>query len=41
LKPTATVTDSFPINWTGFYALGTTIATYDIRYRYNNGPWQL
>jgi len=43
LKPTAPVTDRFPVNWIGLTPPGTTITQYTIYYRYNNEPmkeWQ-
>jgi hypothetical protein len=41
LKPTAPVTTSFTVKWTGFNAPGTTITAYDIWYRYEEGSWTL
>jgi hypothetical protein len=41
LKPTAPITDSFPVRWTGFFAPGTSIVRYDIYYQFNSGPWRL
>lgn len=39
LKPTAPVTDSFIVNWTGYAAAGTEIVSFQILYQYNSGPW--
>lgn len=41
LKPTAPVTTSFTVHWTGFAAPEAPIATYELYYQYNGGPWQL
>lgn len=40
LKPTDPITDSFVVEWAGFHTVGTTISAYQVRYRFNNGPWQ-
>jgi hypothetical protein len=41
LKPTAPVTTSFTVNWTGTAAAGTTIASYEIFFQFNGGQWRL
>lgn len=41
LKPTAAVTTSFPVNWVGFDTPEAPIATVEIYYQHNHGPWQL
>lgn len=40
LKPTATVTDSFPAAWAVYFAPGTTIASFTVYYNYNSQGWQ-
>lgn len=39
LRHTDLVTTSFPVAWTGFAAPGTTIVSYEVRVRFNRGPW--
>ena len=39
LKPTATITDSFIVNWSGYAASGTEIVSFRIMYQYQYGPW--
>jgi hypothetical protein len=39
LKPSAPVTTSFGVNWTGTAAVDRPIVSYDIFYQFNNGPW--
>lgn len=41
LKPTATITDSFQVSWTSYFAPGLSISTYDVYVQYNGGTWQL
>ncbi|RIK44492.1 MAG: hypothetical protein DCC55_02175 [Chloroflexi bacterium] len=41
LKPTAAVTTSFTVNWVGFDTPEAPIATFEIYYQHNQGPWQL
>jgi hypothetical protein len=41
LRHTDPVTDSFTVEWTGFTAPGTTISLYEVKFRFNNGPWTL
>jgi len=41
LKPTAPITTSFVLNWTGVASIGVPITAYDIYYQYNGGAWQL
>lgn len=40
LRHTDAVTDSFEVEWTGLTAPGTSIVAYEVRYRFNQGPWQ-
>lgn len=40
VKPTDPITDSFVVEWAGFHTGGTTISAYNVRYRFNKGPWQ-
>ena len=44
IKPTSPVTNVIPVNWSAFYAPGTTITEYELRYRFtpmggNTGAW--
>lgn len=39
LKPTAPVTDSFTVHWTGYAVDGATITEYRLYYSYNNAAW--
>jgi len=39
LKPTAPITDSFTVHWTGYAVDGATINEYRIFYNYNNAGW--
>lgn len=41
LKPTAPITTSFAVNWVGFDRPEAPIATVEIYYQHNQGPWQL
>jgi hypothetical protein len=41
LKPTAPITNSFTVRWTGVTPPGTTIAAFEIFYRFNGGAWQI
>ncbi len=38
LKPTASITDRFTVNWIGLTPPGTTITQFTIYYQYNDGP---
>jgi len=38
-SPYITDQTSFNVSWIGYHAPGVTIVTYDVRYRFNNGPW--
>jgi hypothetical protein len=40
LRHTDPVTDSFTVEWAGITAPGTSIAAYEVRYRFNEGTWQ-
>ncbi len=41
MKHTDPITSSFMVEWAGFTAPATTIAVYEVRYRFDNGPWQV
>jgi hypothetical protein len=40
LRHTDPVTDSFTVEWVGYTAPGTSITAYEVRYRFDNGPWE-
>jgi hypothetical protein len=40
LRHTDPVTDSFEVQWAGFTAPGTTVVSYEVRYKFNDGAWQ-
>lgn len=39
-NPPIVLQNTFNVSWTGTAAPGATIASYDVQFRYNNGPWQ-
>ena len=39
-NPPIVLQNTFPVSWTGTAAPGTTIVSYDVQFRFNNGPWQ-
>ncbi len=39
-NPPIVLQNTFPVNWTGTAPSGTSVVSYDIQFRYNNGPWQ-
>ncbi len=41
IKPTAPITTSFNVAWTGFFAPGTSIVSYSIFFNYERRGWQL
>ena len=40
LRHTDPVTDSFEVEWAGLTAPGTSIVSYEVRYRFGKGAWQ-
>jgi hypothetical protein len=40
LRHTDPVTDSFTVDWFGITVPEATITNYEVKYRFNNGPWQ-
>ncbi len=45
IQSTSPVTNVIPVRWSGFFAPGTTIVSYELRYRYTSftgatGPWR-
>jgi len=41
LKPTAPVTTSFTLNWSGTAAVGVPLTAYEVYYQFNGGSWQV